>query len=73
MKGSELLSFGDGYVEMELTRAVDGYAVAVATNEAEKDSAVNAWKRERLLRAGADCVIPDFSNVPRLMDYLFRR
>ena len=73
MEGGELLSFGDGYVEMELTKAVGGYAVAVATKEAEKDTAVNSWKRDRLLQAGADCVIPDFSNVPRLMDYLFRR
>ena len=73
MQGGELLSFGDGYVEMELTRTVGGYAVAVATNESAKDHSVDAWKRERLLKAGADCVIPDFSNVPRLMDYLFRR
>ncbi len=73
MQGGELLSFGDGYVEMELTRTVGGYAVAVATNESAKDHSVDAWKRERLLKAGADCVIPDFSNVPCLMDYLFRR
>lgn len=71
MAGSELLSFGDGYVEMELSKAVGGYAVAAATNEAGRDGSVDPWKRQRLLSAGADCVIPDFSNVDRLMDYLF--
>ncbi|MCI8594425.1 MAG: SIS domain-containing protein [Oscillospiraceae bacterium] len=72
LQGAELLSFGDGFVEIELTKAVGGYAVAVATNEAKADTSVERWKRERLLKAGADCVIPDFSNPKRLMAYLLR-
>lgn len=71
LRGSGLLGFGDGYVEIELTKQVGGYAVAVATEEAARDTSVNVWKRDRLVKAGADCVIPDFSDTGRLMRYLF--
>lgn len=59
LQGEELLSFGDGFVEIELVKNVGGYAVAVATDEKTK-CGVDANKRERLLKAGADIVIPDF-------------
>ena len=68
IKGNELIAFGDGYVEIELVKAVGGYAVAVATDEVRKKG-VNPWKRERLLSAGADAVIPDFADPERLMSY----
>ena len=71
LKGSGLLGFGDGYVEIELTKQVGGYAVAVATEEGKRDTSVNDWKRSRLIRAGADCVIPDFTDTRRLMRYIF--
>lgn len=73
MAGSDFITFGDGFVEIELAKSTGGYAVAVATNEQDKDTSVDAWKREKLIKAGADCVIPDFSNTRRLMDFLFRR
>lgn len=73
LSGRGLVGFGDGYVEIELAKQAGGYAVAVATSEAERDTSVNHWKRDRLLSAGADCVIPDFSNTARLMTYLFGR
>ena len=73
LKGSRLLAFGDGYVEIELARQYGGYAVAVATNEASRDTSINEWKRERLLKAGADCIIPDFTNTDRLMKFIFGR
>ncbi|HQI16829.1 MAG TPA: haloacid dehalogenase, partial [Bacillota bacterium] len=65
--------FGDGYVEIELAKKYGGYAVAVATNEAARDTSINEWKRERLLKAGADCIIPDFSNTERLMGFIMGR
>ena len=71
LKGSGLLGFGDGYVEIELTKQAGGYAVAVATEEGKRDTSVNGWKRSRLIRAGADCVIPDFTDTRRLMRYIF--
>lgn len=71
--GGRLIAFGDGYVEIELARQYGGYAVAVATNESHRDTSINEWKRERLLKAGADCVIPDFSNTDRLVRFICGR
>ena len=69
IKGEDLLVFGDVFVEIENIRQVGGYAVGVATNEVEKKG-VNAWKRNRLLEAGADIIIPDFSDPERLIRFL---
>ncbi|MCB1129051.1 MAG: haloacid dehalogenase-like hydrolase, partial [Verrucomicrobiae bacterium] len=58
--GAALLSFGDGYVEIENTKEVGGLAVAVASDEANNGAGrMDEWKRERLLGVGADVVIPD--------------
>lgn len=70
--GRDLISFGDGYVEIELVSDIGGYAVGVATDEEfliEKACSadlidvcsVDEWKRQRLLKGGASAVIPDFS------------
>ena len=72
IKGSDLITFGDGFVEIELAKNVDSYAVAVATNEEKKDTSINEWKRSRLLKASCDCIIPDFSHSEGLMDFLRR-
>ncbi len=68
--GEELLGFGDGYVEIEEVRKAGGVAVAVASDE-EKRRGVNAWKRDRLVRAGADVVIPEYREAGRLLRWLF--
>lgn len=66
--GAQLLAFGDGYVEIENTKAVGGFAVAVASDEAHNGSGnMDAWKRQRLLGVGADVVIPDFRDAEALM------
>lgn len=70
LEGAELLGFGDGYVEMENVRDVGGYAVGVASNEAERQG-IDEWKRERLIRAGADAIIPDYRDLPTLEAALF--
>lgn len=72
LRGSDFITFGDGYVEIEIAKNIDSYAVAVVTNEEKKDTSVNQWKRNRLLKAGADSVIPDFKDSERLMDFLRR-
>jgi phosphoglycolate phosphatase len=68
----ELLSFGDGYVEIENTKEAGGVAIGVATDEPECRQ-VNPWKRQRLMAAGADVIIPNFLEAGVLMDYLFDR
>jgi phosphoglycolate phosphatase-like HAD superfamily hydrolase len=72
--GRQLLSFGDGYVEIENTKQVGGLAVAVASDEANNGSGrVDEWKRRRLLDVGADVVIPDFRDAIGLVDCLLGR
>lgn len=71
LSGTELLGFGDGFVEIENVKERGGFAVGVATDEKNHDGRIDEWKRERLIRAGADIIIPDFSDVPQLMSYLF--
>ena len=61
----ELISFGDGYVEIELIANIGGYAVGAATDEARR-CGVDEWKRERLLAAGAKMIIPDFAEYETL-------
>jgi phosphoglycolate phosphatase len=70
LEGHELAGFGDGYVEIENIKQAGGFAVGVATDE-EKRMGINKWKRERLIKAGADIIIPDFSESELLDDYLF--
>jgi len=69
IKGSDLISFGDGYIEVQLVKDIGGYAVAVATDEARRIG-VNTWKRDRLLSASADVVIPDFENWAALSNFM---
>lgn len=70
LSGPELVAFGDGYVEIENTKAVGGIAVGVATNEAAR-AGIDEWKRGRLIEAGADIIVPDFREAARLLAYLF--
>lgn len=68
--GPELLTFGDGYVEIEDTRSVQGIAVGVASDEVRRQG-VNPTKRSRLIEAGADIIIPDFREQDALLGWLF--
>jgi beta-phosphoglucomutase-like phosphatase (HAD superfamily) len=70
LQGEELLGFGDGYVEIEEIRKVGGVAVAVASDEVHRRG-VDPWKRERLIRAGADIVIPEYRKQEQLVAWLF--
>jgi phosphoglycolate phosphatase len=70
LQGEELLGFGDGYVEIEEIKKVGGVAVAVASDEVRRQG-VDAWKRQRLVAAGADLVIPEYRHHPELLAYLF--
>lgn len=68
MEGAALLAFGDGPVELAETKAVGGVAVAVASDEEEHSSGhCDPFKRESLLAAGADAVIPDFRDAHAIL------
>jgi len=47
-----------------------GYAVGVASNEGERRG-IDLWKRERLLRAGAHMIIPDYRDIAGIEESLF--
>jgi phosphoglycolate phosphatase-like HAD superfamily hydrolase len=70
LSGSELLGFGDGYVEIENVKAVGGFAAGVASDEVNRRG-VDEWKRNRLIKGGADIIIPDYSDIRALLKYLF--
>ncbi|MGO9308839.1 MAG: PfkB family carbohydrate kinase [Spirochaetia bacterium] len=55
-----LVTFGDGPVEIRETRRRGGRTVGVASDELRRFG-WNMRKRARLIRAGADIVVPDFS------------
>lgn len=70
--GGQLLSFGDGYVEIQNTKEVGGLAVAVASDEANNGSGrMDEWKRNRLMGVGADVCIPDFRDADALLACVF--
>ena len=68
--GTEVLGFGDGYVEIENIKEVGGVAVGVATAEPECRT-VDPWKRRRLAGVGADFIIPNFLCRDELLAALF--
>jgi phosphoglycolate phosphatase len=70
LHGEELLGFGDGFVEIEEIKHAGGVAVAVASDEVNRRG-INLWKRNRLVEAGADLVIPEYRCHERLLRYLF--
>ncbi len=71
VEGESLLGFGDGYVEIQNVAAVGGTTVAVASDEAGRSGQPDAWKRDRLIGAGAEIVIPDFRDWEALVRYLW--
>ncbi|HEU0009997.1 MAG TPA: HAD family hydrolase [Verrucomicrobiae bacterium] len=72
--GAQLLSFGDGYVEILNTKEAGGLAVAVASDESNNGSGrVDDWKRQRLLGVGADVVIADFRDAEALLARILDR
>ncbi len=69
VEGYQLLGFGDGFVEIEEVRHAGGVAVGVASDE-EHRRGVNQWKRQRLIRAGADIIVGDYRQQDRLFELL---
>ena len=69
LHGPELVGFGDGYVEILNVADVGGIAIGVATDE-ERREGIDAWKRNRLIFAGADAIIPDFREHEALLRWL---
>jgi len=69
LEGHEFATFGDGPVELRETQRRCGLCVGVASDELRRFG-LNLSKRKRLIRAGANLVIPDFSQLPALLKVL---
>lgn len=70
LSGTELITFGDGPVEMRECRKVGGIAVGIASDEIRRHG-LSIEKRSRLIKAGAHIIIPDFSQREFLNKILF--
>jgi rfaE bifunctional protein kinase chain/domain len=64
-----IVTFGDGSVEMRETRKRGGLTVGISSNELRRYG-LNEHKRSRLIKAGADIIIPDFTQYYRLLKLL---
>ncbi len=69
--GSELLGFGDGYVEIDNTKSAGGTAIGVASDEEHRSGLSDTVKRKRLIGVGADIIMPDFTHAKDLIQHLF--
>lgn len=70
LTGIQLAAFGDGPVELRETKKQGGIAVGIASDEIRRHG-LNAEKRARLVKAGADIIVPDFSQAKALFGFLF--
>jgi len=67
--GANLACFGDGPVEMRETRRKGGLAVGVCSDE-KRRYGFNWAKRARLIRGGATVLVPDYSDLERILGLL---
>ena len=70
LRGSQIACIGDGPTEILATRAVGGLAIGVASDEVERSGRINRLKREHLIRAGADLIVPDYRELDRILRLL---
>lgn len=72
LKGNELLVTGDGPVEIKECIKFNGIAIGIASDEVRRYD-LNEEKRTRLIKAGSDIIINDFSQSDKLVELLFEK
>jgi len=65
----EFAVIGDGPVEIREGKKRSGIAIGIASDE-KNGYGLNLYKRTKLIKAGADIIIPDFSNYQALLSFL---
>ncbi len=68
-EAASIITFGDGPVEIRETHKRGGTTVGLASNELRRHG-LNESKRTRLIKAGADIIVPDFSQSDQLFELL---
>jgi hypothetical protein len=66
----KILTFGDGPVEIRETHKRGGTTIGIASDEIRRYG-LNLSKRSRLIEAGADLIVPDYSQTAHLVALLF--
>ncbi|MFZ1290242.1 MAG: PfkB family carbohydrate kinase [Melioribacteraceae bacterium] len=69
--GENLMVIGDGPIEIIEGRKVGAFCIGVASDEVRRHG-MNYKKRTRLIRAGANIIIPDFSQLDELLKIIFK-
>ena len=69
LHGPEVLIIGDGPVEIRLAHENGCVSIGVASDEV--NGGLDASKRDRLLKVGADFIVPGFTEADALVEYLF--
>ena len=69
LSGADVAVFGDGKVEIALSASIGARTVGTATDE-EQRCGVNEVKRGRLIKAGADVLVGDFTELDALLAFL---
>ena len=69
LSGHHFATFGDGPLEMRETQRRGGVCIGVASDELRRFG-INLSKRKRLIRAGANLIVPDFSQSSALLRLL---
>ena len=70
LRGNQLIAIGDGPAEILAAKSLGALALGVASDEVHHDGRLNPLKREHLIRAGADIIIPDYQQLPAILDLL---
>jgi phosphoglycolate phosphatase-like HAD superfamily hydrolase len=69
LSGEDMVVVGDGPVELREGRKRGAFCLGVASNELVRYG-LDLTKRARLIRAGADIIVPDFSQTDRILPFL---
>jgi len=69
IRGRELVVIGDGKVEIDLGYKAGAITIGAATDEINR-SGINEFKRNKLIKAGADAIIGDFIEYQEIFDWL---
>ena len=69
---AHVVTFGDGPIEIRETRKRGGLTVGIASNEVQRFG-LQLEKRSRLIRAGANLIVPDYSQLASLLSLLHIR
>jgi beta-phosphoglucomutase-like phosphatase (HAD superfamily) len=67
LRGEQLVAIGDGPAEILAAKSIGALALGIASDEVHPDGRLNHLKREHLIRAGADLIVPDYRALKSML------